>query len=90
MKTLTYQIMGYANVYNPETKEVEKHESPAEVVIECPTQAIYDSGYCVAEEQAIAGTIRVSGEYDTAEPTDAERIAQLEEALEMLLSGVTE
>lgn len=57
----------------------------------CPTQAIYDANYPIAEKEAIHGTIAVSGEFDPEAPTtDAERIAELEEALTMLLNGVTE
>ena len=57
--------------------------------IQCKTQAIFDANYPTAANEAV-GEIRVEGEFETAEPTDAERIAQLEEALDMLLSGVTE
>ena len=57
--------------------------------IECKTQADFDANYPIAELEAV-GEIIVEGEFDTAEPTDAERIAELEEALDMLLSGVTE
>ena len=89
MKILTYKIMGYTNVYNPETDEVEKYESPATVVVECQTQANYDVAYPIAEKEAV-GEITVEGEFDPEEPTDQERIAELEEALELLLSGVTE
>ena len=57
--------------------------------IECKTQADFDANYPIVENEAV-GEIIVEGEFETAEPTDAERIAQLEEALDMLLSGVTE
>lgn len=36
--------------------------------IECPTQAIFDANYPIAEREAIPGTIDVSGEFDP-EPT---------------------
>ena len=61
--------------------------------IECPSQAAYDANYPIAEKEAIAGTIEVSGEFDPepeAPRTDAERIDELEEALNMILNGVTE
>ena len=61
--------------------------------IKCPTQAVYDANIPIAEKEAIPGTIDVSGEFDPepeAQPSDAERIAELEEALDMLLNGVTE
>lgn len=62
--------------------------------IHCPTQAIYDANYPIAEAEAIPGTIEVTGEFDpepeTPEITQEKRIAELEEALDMLLNGVTE
>lgn len=61
--------------------------------IECKTQAIYDTNYPIAEKEAIPDTIEVSGEFEPEpdpEPSEAEQIAELEEALEMLLNGVTE
>lgn len=32
--------------------------------ITCPTQAVYDANYPIAEKEAIPGTIEVSGEFD--------------------------
>lgn len=32
--------------------------------ITCPTQAIFDANYPIAEREAIPGTIEVSGEFD--------------------------
>ena len=60
--------------------------------IECPNQASYDANYPIAEKEAIHSTIDVSGEFDPEPevPTDAERIDELEEALNMILIGVTE
>ena len=63
--------------------------------MECPTQAIYDANLPIAEAEAIPGTLDRDplGEFDPepeAQPSDAERIAELEEALDMLLNGVTE
>ena len=70
MKNLTYKVMGYTGVYNPQTEEVEQVESPYTVVVECPTQAVYDANYPIAEDNAIPGTIDVSGEFDPEpEPT---------------------
>lgn len=64
MKILTYKIVGYTRVYNPETEEVEQHESIATVVAECRTQANFDAAYPIAEKEAIPGSIEVSGEFD--------------------------
>lgn len=60
--------------------------------IECKTKAIYDANMPIAEKEAIPGTLDPDndGEFEETEPTDAERIAELEEALAMLLNGVTE
>ena len=86
MKKLIYKIEGYTDVYNPETEEVEQKPSIATVTIDNPT----------AEEIARASEAAYNGEYTLEddgqqEPvTDAKRIAELEEALDMLLSGVTE
>lgn len=46
----------------------------------------------IAKAEAYNGeyTIEDDGQDDTAEPTQEERIAELEEALDMLLNGVTE
>ena len=46
----------------------------------------------IAKREAYNGeyTIEDDGVEETHEPTDAERIAELEEALAMLLEGVTE
>ncbi len=57
--------------------------------IECKNQTEFDAKYPIAAEEAV-GEITVEGEYDPAEPTEAERIAELEEALDMLLSGEVE
>lgn len=87
MKKLIYRIEGTEEVYNPKTEEVEQRQLLAKITINNPTD----------EEIAKAAEIAWNGEYtveDDGEPlpelTDGERIAQLEEALDMLLSGVTE
>ena len=86
MKKLIYKIEGYTYEYNPATEEVEQKLCPAEVVIENPT----DEEIAKAKEIAYNGEWSVDGEDEAVEPTDAERIAELEEALAMLLNGVTE
>lgn len=57
--------------------------------IHCDTQAVFDTNYPIAEKEAV-GEITVVGDFAPEEPNDAERIAELEAALELLLSGVTE
>lgn len=55
----------------------------------CKTQTQYDVGYAIAENEAV-GEILVEGDFEVEEPSQEERIAELEEALAMLLNGVTE
>ena len=88
MKKLVYKIEGYTGLYNAETEEVEQILSLADVIIENPT----DEDVERAKEVAHNGeyTIEDDGVEETHEPTDKERIAELEEALAMLLNGVTE
>lgn len=87
MKKLIYKVKGYTSVYNPETKEEEQHLSLATVTKEKPSEADID----LAKEIAYGGeyTIEDDGQSEP-EATPEQRIAELEEALAMLLSGVTE
>lgn len=64
MKKLIYQIEGYTGVYNPEIKEVEQKPCISTVTVECPTQAVLDANYPIAEKVAIPGSIEVIGEFD--------------------------
>lgn len=57
--------------------------------LRCRNQAEYDVSYPIAEKEAV-GEIQVEGDFDAPELSQEERIADLEEALELLLSGVTE
>lgn len=88
MKTLKYKFLSCEINHG-----TEKNPNIEQVLLEktmfCKTQTEFDECYLVAQEEAV-GEIAVDGEFDTEEPTDAERIAELEEALDMLLSGVTE
>lgn len=88
MQVIKYQIIGYTGVWNPETGEVEQKECLAGIT--CPYTEANEE---IAKKEAWGGeyTIEDDGQPEPeAQPTDAERIAQLEEALELLLSGVTE
>lgn len=95
MKKLIYKVEGYTLVYNPETEEDEQRLALAEAVVENPTE----------DEIARAAEIAYNGEYfleddgveETVEPTLDDRVQTLEktsadmsEALNMILSGVTE
>lgn len=80
-KTIKYKFLAY------EKSSGEQIFRDKEII--CDTKAQYDANLPIAESEAV-GKIDVSGEFGTEEPTDADRIAELEEALELLLSGVTE
>lgn len=89
MKILTYKIAGHTDIYNPKTMEVEQKLSLAEVVVENPTNEQIENAVAIAYSGEIA--VNDDGQAESvAEPTTEDRVAELEEALEMILSGVTE
>ena len=93
MKIIRYKYL--INEINNGTEENPNIEQIfGEKIIECQTQEQYETNLTIAEKEAIPGTLDPDpdGEFEPAsdELTDAERITQLEEALELLLSGVTE
>lgn len=89
-KTIKYKFLS-CEVNHGTEEAPDMEQIILDKAIECPTQAAYVANYAIAEKEAIPGTIEVSGEFDPDQPrTDSERIAELEEALELLLSGVTE
>lgn len=69
-------------------------ENLIDAFFECKTQAQFDANYPIVESEAVPSTIKVSGEFDpeqeNADLTTEQRVAELEEALMLLLSGVTE
>ena len=68
-----------------------EHQSLVEKVLGCETEEAFEASLEVAKKEAHNGeyTIEDDGQPE-AQPTEAERIADLEEALSLLLSGVTE
>lgn len=89
MKIIKYNLCTKANYGTEEDPQIKETLSPAEIL--CSTQAVFDANYPIAEAEAFPGSIKVTGEFDPdAPPTEAERIAELEAALDLLLSGVTE
>ena len=89
MKKLIYKIKGYTTMYNTKTEKLEQHLSFAEVIIENPT----DEDIAKAAETAYNGeyTIEDDGQPEPeTQPTQEERLTELEEAFDLLLSGVTE
>ena len=88
MKTIKYKFLSCE--VNHGTEEEPKYEQVLlKKTMFCKNQTEFDECYLVAESEAV-GEILVEGEFDPEEPTDKDRIAELEEALAMLLSGVTE
>ena len=88
MKTITYQFLSCE--INRGTEEQPDLEPVfLEKTMFCKNQAEFDACYPLAEREAV-GEILVGGAFEADEPTDKDRIAELEEALAMLLSGVTE
>ena len=92
MKIIKYKFLS-AEI-NHGTEETPNIESFfLDIAMPCKTQAEYDANLLIAEKEAVPDTLDPDneGEFDEeAQPTDAERIAELEEALAMLLSGVVE
>lgn len=82
MKKIVYKVLGKTTAEDVE----------AEVL--CGVERPYsEANEVIANREAYNGeyTIEDDGQPEAEQPmTDAERIAQLEEALEMLLNGVTE
>lgn len=92
-KIIKYKFLSCeVNRGTEENPDIEQIILDASIV--CHNQAVFDANYPIAEKEAIPGTIKVTGEFDpepeTPEITQEERIAELEEALDMLLNGVTE
>lgn len=88
MKVIRYNIPGKTGVYNPKTDAVEDVETICGVLVQWS-----ESAEERAKREAYEGiyTIEDDGEPEPVEePTDAERIAELEAALELLLSGAVE
>ena len=88
MKIIKYKILSHQ--INKGTEENPEYEDVLEdKEIRC-AEAYLESNLEAAKKEAYSEpTIEDDGQPE-AQPTDAERIADLEEALEMLLSGGTE
>ena len=83
MKIISYKVLfSEINTGTEEEPNIEKVYTNAE--IECPTQAIFDANYPIAEKEAV-GEIVVIGEFDP-EPVPE---ATTDEVLNALL-GVSE
>lgn len=85
MKILKYNLCTRVNHGTEEEPKIEE-------ILSLVTMGWNEVNEEIAKREAHNGeyTIEDDGVEETHEPTDAERIAELEEALAMLLSGVTE
>lgn len=85
MKILKYNLCTIANHGAEEDPKIEEILSPVNM-------GWNEANEEIAKREARNGeyTIEDDGVEETHEPTDAERIAELEEALAMLLNEVTE
>ena len=86
MKKLIYEIAGYSEVYNHETNEVEQQQILVGIEVENPTAADIEK----AKEVAYNGEYAIEDDGQPEPVTEESRITELEEALDLLLSGVTE
>lgn len=84
MKTIKYHFLSCEIHHGTEVEQV-----LLEKTMFCKNQREFDECYPTAKLEAVDEII-VEGEFEPEVPTDKDRIAQLEEALELLLSGVTE
>ena len=89
MKVIRYEVMGKTVV--TVSREDETYENVEQDLLFGVERPYSEENEALAAEEAYNGVYTVE-ETDEQErlPTDAERIAELEEALAMLLSGVTE
>ena len=85
MKVIKYNLCTRVNHGTEDEPQIEETLSPV-------TMGWNETNEEIAKREAYNGeyTIEDDGQDDTAEPTNEERIAELEEALDLLLSGVTE
>ena len=88
MKTIKYQFLSCeincGTEENPDFEQI-----LLEKTMFCKNEREFDECYPVAESEAVSEII-VEGAFEEEELTEKDRIAQLEEAMELLLSGVTE
>jgi hypothetical protein len=96
MRKLFYEIEAYFSVYNAETEEMEEVLSPVGAVVYNPTDADIEQAKAIAYNGEY--TVEDDGEPEPeSNPTLEDRVGTLEtdtadlaEALNMILEGVTE
>ena len=72
MKVIKYNICTRVNHGTEENPDYEDILSRAE--IHCRTQAQYNANYPIVEKEAAPGTIVVSGEFETVQPTQLDLV----------------
>lgn len=81
MKKLIYQVLGYQEVFNPESGEIEKQESLATI----STDDVSAEAIERAKADSYNGEYTIEDDGEVEVPTAEERIAALESALLELL-----
>ena len=81
MKKLIYQVLGYQEVFNPESGETEKQESLATI----STDDVSAEAIERAKADSYNGEYTIEDDGEVEVPTAEERIAALESALLELL-----
>lgn len=89
-KIIKYTLCTKANHGTEDEPNWVESLTPCE--ISCATQAQYDANLPIVLAEAHNGEYTETGEFEeeTKEQTQEERIKELEEAIDLLLSGVTE
>lgn len=85
MKKIIYNTLGYMGVYHPKTDTVENVECL--IGVEKPYSKANEE---IAKAEAYNGEYTIEDDGVEEQPAPEQRIAELEEALALLLSGVTE
>ena len=86
MKRIIYKKTGRITSYDPKTMT----ETFTEILVEVNAEYT-EANEAIAKAEAYNGEYSIVDDGQTeTQPTDTERIVQLEEALDLLLSGVTE
>lgn len=89
MKIIQYRFLSAeVNRGTEEQPKLEQIFLTAEVA--CPTREVFEANLLRVQAVAVEGSVKISGEFDPQPQSDAQRIEQLEQALDMLLSGVTQ
>ena len=88
MKILKYQLMTETNHGTEEEPNIV--QTFTDCKLSCSDNR-FEAAYALAKREAYTGEVTVEDvEEPEAQPTTEQRVTELEEAMELLLSGVTE